>query len=322
MISLKLEQKQTILTEQMLSNMIGTPMSHVQSPAAIDFGDHYRMFFCSRKLADSSGGNFVSKLFSIDLEKKSFRVLHSPKEEIVNVGDSGTFDEFGMTPVSAIFIENQLYLYYAGWSRSVSVPYTAAIGILIETHRDSSKFKRLFKGPVIPYDTDEPYLMGSPRVKQFNNKLYMFYVAGTRWDDSSGSPEPTYKIRLAVSNDGQNWSKIGRNLISDSIDAFECQAAPEVIRFGDGYLMLYSFRSSLRHDPKREYQIGMAYSKNLEEWKTLPADLQTTAISPNISGTSYYNLVEDSGEIRVFYQLPGMGKEGVGTAILTVEGEF
>ncbi len=322
MISVKLERKQTILTEQLLTDLLGMRMSHVQSPAVISLEDRYRMFFCSRKLADSSGGNFVSKLYSIDFEKESFRVLDSPKQEIIVTGDSGTFDEFGMTPVSVVEIDGQLHLYYAGWSRSISVPYTAAIGVLLESNQDPSKFTRLFKGPVIPYDADEPFLMGSPRVKKFNNKLYMFYVAGTRWDNTSGNPEPTYKIRMAISDDGYNWTKIGRNLISDSIDVNECQAAPEVISYNGGYIMLYSFRSNLRDDPKREYQIGMSYSKDLEQWETLPVELQAKAINQNISGTSYYNLIADSGDIRVFYQLPGMGKEGIGTAIVTIEGKF
>jgi hypothetical protein len=164
--------------------------------------------------------------------------------------------------------------------------------------------------------------MGSPRVKLFNNKLYMWYVAGTQWDGSLGNPEPTYKIRMARSDDGVNWTKTGQNLIDDSMNVLECQAAPEVIRYKNGFLMAYSFRSNLRNDPKREYQIGLAYSSNLESWITLPAELHSKAIHENLSGTSYYNLIEDAGEIRVFYQLPRMGKDGIGTAILKIEGEF
>ena len=87
----------------------------------------------------------------------------------------------------------------AGWSRAISVPYTAAIGVVINSHQDSSEFKRAFKGPVIPYDERDPFLMGSPRVKEFNGKFFMFYVGGTRWNNSSGNPEPTYKIRMAIS---------------------------------------------------------------------------------------------------------------------------
>ena len=322
MISIKLVNKRTILTEEILSNILDTPMSHVQSPAVISLDDRFRVFFCSRNLMDSFQGNFVSKLYSMELEKETFRVLKGPTEELINLGETGAFDEFGMTPVSVVNFRNYLYLYYAGWSRAVSVPYTAAIGLVVETDEDSLKFKRIFNGPVIPYDASEPFLMGSPRVKLFNNKLYMWYVAGTKWDDSLGNPEPTYKIRMARSDDGVNWTKVGQNLIADSMNVHECQAAPEVIRYRDGFLMAYSFRSNLRDDPKREYQIGLAYSSNLESWITLPAELHSKAIHKNLSGTSYYNLIEDAAEIRVFYQLPRMGKDGIGTAILKIEGEF
>ena len=322
MIKISLVDKKTILTEEILSNILGTQMSHVQSPAVISLEDRYRMFFCSRKIVDSFEGNFVSKLYCIELEKGTFRVLKSPVEEIITVGETGAFDEFGMTPVSVTRFQNKLHLYYAGWSRAVSVPYTAAIGVVIETDENSLKFKRNFNGPVIPYGINEPFLMGSPRVKLFNNHLYMWYVAGTKWDASNGNPEPTYKIRMARSEDGINWIKTGQNLIDDSMNIYECQAAPEVIRHKNGFLMTYSFRSNLRNDPKREYQIGLAYSSNLESWVTIPAALHLKAIHGNLSGTSYYNLIEDSGGIRVFYQLPRMGKDGIGTAILKIEGEF
>jgi predicted GH43/DUF377 family glycosyl hydrolase len=322
MIRVDLENKQIILTEQQVSEIIGTEMSHVQSPAVLPFGDLYRMYFCSRKLTDSSDGNFVSRLYSVDFEKDSFELVKDSRKEISSTGDCGTFDEFGMTPVSAISLNNQTHLYYAGWSRAISVPYTAAIGVLIEDLQDPPMFQRLFKGPVISFDENDSFLMGSPRVKEHKGKLFMFYVGGTSWDVSSGSPEPTYKIRMAISDDGYNWRKIGKDLISDSINAFECQAAPEVIAYGDGYIMLYSFRSNLRHDPRREYQIGIAYSTDLINWITLPAKLQQEVISRNLSGTSYYNMIEEAGQIRVFYQLPGMGKEGIGTGILKIEGEF
>ena len=322
MISVELVDKRVILTEEILSNILGTPMSHVQSPAVISIEDRFRVFFCSRKLVDNFEGNFVSKLYSVELEKESFRVLKSPTRELINVGETGTFDEFGMTPLSVVSFRNKLHLYYAGWSRAVSVPYTAAIGVVVETDEDSLEFKRIFNGPVIPFDISEPFLMGSPRVKHFNNKFYMWYVAGTKWDDSFGNPEPTYKIRMAISDDGINWIKTGEKVINDSMNVHECQAAPEVIRYRNGFLMAYSFRSNIRNDPKREYQIGLAYSSNLESWITLPAELHSKAIHKNLSGTSYYNLIEDAGEIRVFYQLPRMGKDGIGTAILKIEGEF
>ncbi len=322
MINVELVDKKTILTEEILSSILGTPMSHLQSPAVISLEDRFRIFFCSRKLADSFEGNFVSKLYSIELEKDSFRILKSPAEEIITLGQTGAFDEFGMTPVSVVSFRNKVHLYYAGWSRAISVPYTAAIGLAVETDEDSSKFSRMFNGPVIPYDTTEPFLMGSPRVKYINNKLYMWYVAGTKWDGSLGNPEPTYKIRMAKSDDGINWIKTSKNLIVDSMNVDECQAAPEVVAYKNGFLMAYSFRSNLRDDPKREYQIGLAYSDDLESWATLPAALHSKAFHENLSGTSYYNLIDDSGGIRVFYQLPGMGKDGIGTAILKIEGEF
>ena len=65
MISVELVDKRVILTEEILSNILGTPMSHVQSPAVISIEDRFRVFFCSRKLVDNFEGNFVSKLYSV-----------------------------------------------------------------------------------------------------------------------------------------------------------------------------------------------------------------------------------------------------------------
>ena len=170
----------------------------------------------------------------------------------------------------------------------------------------------------MPFDRDEPFLLGSPRVKEFNGTLYMWYVAGKSWDVINGRPEPTYKIRMATSTNGSHWSKIKKDLIGNTLGEFECQAAPEVIQLEEGFLMIYSYRSNAREGSDSEYQVNLAYSDDLLNWKVETLENSRSYISSNMRNTSYYNLVPNEGCFRATFQLENMGKTGIGCGLLRV----
>ena len=70
-------------------------------------------------------------------------------------------------------------------------------------------FQRLGDGPVLPYSPDEPFLLGSPRIRKFDGRWQLWYVAGKEWRMTDGKPEPMYKIRMATSDNGIDWVKHG-----------------------------------------------------------------------------------------------------------------
>src|SRR5690606_25352777 len=122
-------------------------------------------------------------------------------------------------------------------------------------------------GPVLAYTPDEPFLLGSPRVRRFGDQWQLWYVAGREWRMTEGKPEPIYKIRMATSADGVQWTKHGRNLIEDKLGEHECQACADVVHRDGRYHMFFSSRD-IRNYRGREggYRIGYASSPDLLNW--------------------------------------------------------
>ena len=212
-----------------------------QSPSVLIYEKHVRVYFCSRP-APTPDGQYLSFLSYIDLDRSNLlRIVNVCNEPILGLGKYGTFDEFGTNPISVIRNQDEVRVYYAGWTRCESVPFNGAIGLAI-SHDNGNSFTRLGDGPVLSYSPDEPFLLGSPRIRKYGEKWYLWYVSGKEWLQTDGKPEPVYKIRMASSDDGINWVKFGKDLIENKLGEHECQACPDVI-FRDGkYHMFFSYR--------------------------------------------------------------------------------
>ena len=301
----------------------GWMKSHAQSPSAVVFDDYVRVYFCTRPEPDENG-QFKSYLSFVDLNKENLLdVINVCQAPILSLGEYGTFDEFGTNPVSVIRHEDELRVYYAGWTRCESVPFNAAIGVAV-SHDNGETFRRLGKGPVLSYSPDEPYLLGSPRIKRINGTWHLYYVSGVRWltAKEGGSPEPVYKIRCATSDDGVRWNQMNRNLITDVLGPNECQACADVHYINNAYHMFFSYRES--HNYKGElsavsgYRVGYAYSEDGLTWlrEDDRAGLRTSDSGWDAQMVSYPNVFGLNGEYYMLYQGNHMGLEGFGVARL------
>src|SRR5258706_5372993 len=175
-----------------------------QSPSVLIYEKHVRVYFCSRP-APPKDGQSLSFLSYIDLDRDNLlKIVNICKEPILGLGAYGTFDEFGTNPISVIRDQDEVRVYYAGWTRCESVPFNAAIGLTI-SHDNGDSFTRLGEGPVLSYSPDEPFLIGRRRIRKFGHKWYLWYVSGKVWLLTDGKPEPVYKIRMASSDDRINW---------------------------------------------------------------------------------------------------------------------
>lgn len=290
-----------------------------QSPSTIIMSDRVRVFFCSRHKPDSQG-MYLSYLAYIDLDRQNLqRIIGICSQPVLDLGKQGTFDEFGTNPISVIQDGPDLRVYYAGWTRCESVPINGAIGVAVSQDNGES-FQRLGDGPVIPYSHDEPFMMGSPRVRKFHGKWQLWYVSGKRWLSAvNGRPEPVYKIRMAVSDNGLNWIKQGRDLLEDSLGQNECQACPDVV-FRDGrYHMFYSYRSSHHYKEKSGgYRIGYAVSDDMLNWHRddSRAGLSVSKEGWDAQMVNYPHVFEVDGVTYMLYQGNEIGRTGIGLAQL------
>lgn len=288
-----------------------------QAPSVLIFDEYIRIFFSCRPNPDENG-QYVSYSTFLDLNKNNlFEIIKISEKPILKLGEKGTFDEFGTYPVSVIKNNDEYWAYYAGWTRCESVPFNVAIGLATSSSPDS--FNKVGQGPILSYSLEEPFILSGPKIRKYNDIWYLFYIAGREWILDDDKPEPVYKIRMATSQDGINWKKENRDLISDLIDSNEAQASPDVF-FKDGiYHMFFCYRNGRGFRSKEHgYRIGYAYSIDLKNWIR---DDEKVGITVSEEGwdsqmISYPHIFELDNAFYMLYLGNDVGKEGFGLAKL------
>lgn len=289
-----------------------------QAPSVLIFDNFIRVYFSCRPQPDNNG-QYVSYSGFVDLDRKNlFEIVNVSKKPILKLGELGTFDEFGTYPASVIRDEDKVRVYYGGWTRCESVPFNVAIGYAV-SEDDGETFDKLDNGPVLSYSVEEPFVLSGPKIRRFNNQWYLFYIAGKKWILDNGKPEPVYKIRMAISDDGINWTKHNKDLIADKLEENEAQASPDVFFRNGKYQMFFCYRYSTNYRGKENgYRIGYAFSDNLTDWTR---DDSQVGIDVSEDGwdsemISYPHVFELDGNVYMLYLGNQVGRYGFGIAQL------
>lgn len=296
---------------------------YAQAPATLVFDDFVRVYFSCRPPRDANG-QFVSYSAYVDLDRKDlFKVINVAEKPILELGKKGCFDEFGTYPVSVTRNGDEIRAYYAGWTRPVSVPFNTAIGFAKST--DAGKtFQRVGDGPVLSYSPDEPFILSGPKIRRFNNKWYLFYIAGRNWTVVNGRPEISHKIRLAISDDGINWTKHNKDLLTENWDENESQASPDVFYSGGKYHMFFCgwIPASFRNTKSRK--IGYASSDDLINWtrddSKAGIEISTGPDDFDSAMLAYPHVFELDGKTYMLYLGNQVGRYGF--ALAELEGEL
>jgi len=292
--------------------------THSQCTHTLILDDVVRVYFSCRP--ENENGFAKSYTTFLDLDKNDLtKIIRVSDKPIMSLGELGTFDEFAVYPSSNIRHEDKILFYYAGWTRCQSVPFNTSIGLAI-SEDNGETFNRIGPGPILSANIFEPFVLSGPKVRKFNNKWYMFYLAGTKWINNDGKPEIIYKNKLATSDDGLNWERYNQNIIPDILGENECQAGPDVF-YKDGlYHMYFAYREGLdfRNTLGRGYKIGYATSIDLFNWVR---EDENAGISYSESGWDstmhhYPHVFEVNGNHYMTFNGNDFCKYGFGLAIL------
>jgi len=292
--------------------------SHSQSPSAVVFEDFVRVYFSCRPKPDSDG-QYVSYTTYIDLDRNDLtKVINIAQKPVMELGELGTFDEFAIYPTNILQDGTRTLMYYAGWSRCKSIPYTVSIGLAIGD-KQGTQFTRYSKGPILTNSAFEPFEVSGPKVRKIDGKWYMYYLAGEKWQVVDNRAESLYKIRLATSEDGVTWTKLNRDLIESKLTDGECQAGPDVF-FKDGmYHMYFTYRHAHDYRNKdRGYRIGYAYSLDVITW-TRDDSKAGIGLSPtgwDSEMQHYPHVFEVNNDHYMVYNGNDFGRYGLGLAKL------
>lgn len=290
---------------------------YAQAPATLVFDDFVRVYFSCRPKRDADG-QFVSYSAFVDLDRRNlFKIVNIACQPVLELGQLGTFDEFGTYPMSVIRHGDEVWAYYAGWTRCESVPFNVAIGLGVSTDQGAT-FRKLGPGPLLEYSPDEPFTMSGPKVRRFNGNYYLFYIAGDAWVLKNGKPEISHKIRVAVSDDGLRWTKQHKTLVPDRWGENESQASPDVFYAEGRYHMFFCGWVPNDFRQTRSRKIGYAWSTDLLNWTR---DDSVVGIDTSQDGfdnemVAYPHVFELDGKTYMLYLGNEVGRYGFGLAQL------
>ena len=240
-----------------------------------------------------------------EIKKKSVSLVLKP-------GKSGFFDEDGVMTSSLIAYNDQLLLYYIGWSKTGTVPFRNALGLAISKDGGET-FKKISTGPVLDRSIYDPCFVASADGIIENGKIRLWYLSALDWRREDHSYKPRYHIKYAESEDGVNWDRKGVVCI-DFKNKFEYAiSTPRVLKKNNKYLMWYSYRGGKDFD---NYRIGFAESPDGISWKRMDdqVDLTVSANSWDSQMLAYPFLFTYKKSIYMLYNGNDYGKTGIGMA--------
>ncbi len=294
-------------------------VSHAQSPQALVLDDRIRVFFSTREIDEP--GRFLSHVQYVDYDFELKQMIDHSRHEVIALGKLGCFDEHGIFPLSPVRVGEKIYGYTNGIARRVSVAVETGVGYAVSSD-DGKTFQKTDNGPILSASIHEPFLVGDPFVRFFDNKFHMFYLFGKKWSESTTEQisERVYKIGHATSDDGVSWHKTGKSIIEDKIDQNECQALPTVINIEGRYHMYFCYRhmAGFRTAKDKGYRLGYAYSDNLIDWTR---DDENAGIDLSDKGWDskmmcYPNIFKCKGNVYLLYNGNDFGRNGFGLATL------
>jgi len=286
--------------------------SHVQIPTVLVLDDRLRIYYATRPRQGVSLTTYID-VDSNDPEN----ILYVHKQPILELGEVGMFDEHGIMPNHVVRVNSDIYLYYVGWSRRISVDYSNWVGLAV-SHDDGRTFHKKYPGPVVDRTPHETLSATGIFTIQHNSRYHMWYATGTTWQRIGDKLEHTYELRYGTSTDGIYWERTNRPVIKAAL-ANESNTRPTVIRMNNRWHMWFCYRGIEDfRDGKDAYRIGYAWSDDLVQWHR---DDGLSGIDNSPDGwdskmTAYPYVVKVNNRWLMFYNGNGFGQSGIGFAEL------
>jgi hypothetical protein len=261
------------------------------------------LFFSSR---DAEGRSHIGAA-ELDLDRWQISVCQ--EKPALRPGPLGSFDDSGTTSSCLVEHDGRRYLYYSGWARGVTVPFSIFVGCAVSADGGTT-WEKVSAAPLLERTDVDPYLTASPWVLIEDGLWRMWYVSGTGWRVVDGAPRPWYHIKYAESRDGLRWARDGLVCIDSATPDEYAFGRPCVVKDGDRYRMWYCSRGTA-------YRIGYAESDDGLRWHRKDGE---AGIDLSLDGwdseMQAYPLVLDYGGARfMLYNGNGYGETGIGYAV-------
>ncbi len=297
------------------NNEFGWVKSHAQVPTVLAMPDQgvFRVYYSCRPEPNSS----VVAMMDLDINSPT-KIIKLYDKPVLEHGDAGLFDEHGAMPQFVCRENDIVFLFYAGWSRRESIPYSNWVGLATSSDGGIT-FKKYSNAPVLDRCPGEPLSATGLFAIKEGKTWHGFYATGTKWYDVNGNLESAYEICKTVSEDLINWTNRSGQALLPKKDKYEANTRPTVIKIEDTYHMWFCYRGVKDYrDGLESYRIGHAFSRDLIKWQRNDEDgvLPRSEEGFDSRMMAYPYVVENDGKYYMFYCGNGFGVGGFGYAIL------
>lgn len=266
--------------------------------------DIYKIYFSCRNEFNRSHVGYVI----IDLNQPS-HILEISDKPVLSPGETGTFDDCGVSMSCILNHAEKKYLYYLGWNILVNVPWKNTIGLAVY-NPSSETYERYSKAPVLGIHHVDPFTLTYPFVMWDEGIYKMWYGSSLFWGNKV--EETNHVIKYATSTDGINWQRDNIICLTPEPDIEFALVKPFVTKENETYNMWFCFRQ------KSTYGIGYAASTDGISWKRNDAlaGITVSSLGWDSEMVCYPYIFNHKGQTMMLYNGNGYGKTGFGLAIL------
>lgn len=281
-------------------------LTHAANPVAEwRYGDVFRVYFSARDAQRRAHIGYVD----IDL-KHPTQIVALSDQPVVAPGETGLFDDSGVSMGCLVQLEGRRYLYYLGWNLGVTVPWRNAIGLAISESPDAP-FVKVSRAPVMDRSDSDPFSISYPWVIVEDGRWRVWYGSNLTWGTGTRQEEMSHLFKYGESDNGRVWRRDGTIALHFKEPTEYAMSKPTVVRDDDLYRMWYSYRGAA-------YRIGYAESADGIAWTRLD---ELAGLEPSISGwdagaVCYPCVFDHAGERYMLYNGGRYGDSGFGLAVL------
>lgn len=291
-----------------VNNLFPWAVSHCYVPTAIAMNDYIRIF------AAFWDANMYGRLGYVDVCSQDPRkVIRVSAEPIMADATPGAFDQDGVTPLSALKLNNQIRLYYAGWKKYnlENKRYTLFTGLATSTSND--QFIRYSNACILGPRNASDHLRTGCMVMQDGNIWRNWFAAFEKTIIINGKSTPAYNLSVAVSNDGINWDRetVVFPLIEGSIMGYGRSAIWMQNNIYHGLFPVRSWNGKYS-------DILYSTSNDAINWQPLSKDGMAFTASHTCdqqTDVCFPSIIEQENRILMFYNGNNFGKDGLRLAI-------
>ncbi len=256
--------------------------------------------------------NGVGRIGYIDIAAKNPKqILGISQQPVLDIGNSGCFDDNGMLLGEVIRVNDEIRMYYVGFQLVKKVKFLAFSGLAISTDNGNS-FTRVQQNPVLDRADEGIFGRCIHTVIQDGDIFKIWYAVIHDWTYINDIPYPTYYIKYIESEDGINLGKEGKTCVQCMGNEYRI-GRPKVRKLKDHYEMRYTFDTL-----DKEYKAGYATSSDGKNWERKDhvgrLDISTSGFDSQMA--CYPVVTETKYGTYMFYAGNDMGKTGFGYAEL------